>query len=57
MDAAPPHRLPEPVVTSLIAREAGEGTAVGSPLGYGTTVEFPRERHFRDYARQTSSVR
>jgi hypothetical protein len=51
MDAAPPHRLAEPAVTSLIAREAGEGTAVGSPLGYGTTVEFPRERHFRDYAR------
>ena len=54
---ASPHRLPEPAVTSPIAREAGDGTGVAAPLGYRTTVEFPRERHFRDYARQTSSLR
>jgi hypothetical protein len=57
MDAAPPYRLPEPAVTSLIAREASQGTGVASPLGYGKTVEFLREPHFRDHARQTSSVR
>jgi hypothetical protein len=56
MDAAPTLWLPEPAVTSLIAREAGEGTGVGSPLGYGTTVEFPRERHFRDHAAPRSHV-
>jgi hypothetical protein len=52
MDAPPPHRLSEPAVTSLIARGAREGTGIGSPLGYEKTVEFPREPHFRDYARQ-----
>jgi hypothetical protein len=39
MDAAT-HRLPELEVTPLIASEAGEGTRVRSPLGFGKTVEF-----------------
>jgi hypothetical protein len=34
MDAAPPHGLRTPAMTPLIAREAGEGTSVGSPLGH-----------------------
>ena len=42
MDAAPTHRFPGLAATSLTALAAADGAGVRSPLGYRTTVEFPR---------------